>query len=366
MDKEPGVINPEQAFDPETEDSFEDEEDIVWVMPTQEDLEETPVSKHTDELPDEQKIVEYAKKLGEENPGISTAYANFALEVGKYPLLTPDEEKELSKRILDHKDPEAFEKFVMSNLRLAIACVRDIQNRSGNNSILDFMDLVQEAIMGLMIAVDRFDYRKNCRFSTYGIRWIHQRIKRAMAKHKSGISVPGFAGESANVLSKYIDMYRNGKTEDIPEKIRKRVKNLSRINAPTISISEDGEDGAVIDVNRFSPPQSDQSEEDIVTANIFREEFLGKIHDLVKDEPDGDLKFNMLCRRFGFPPYTIPQTLSQIGDEVKRSQEYVRIELDNLIKKFRKSADIKTFYIQWRSDPEVPEEDAPTAKKQKK
>jgi RNA polymerase primary sigma factor len=109
----------------------------------------------------------------------------FLNEAGRYPLLTPDEEVELAKRI-ERGDLEAKDRMVNSNLRLVVSIARKYQGVGQ----LCLLDLIQEGMLGLIRAAEKFDWRKGFRFSTYATLWIRQAIGRALDEHGRSIRVP--------------------------------------------------------------------------------------------------------------------------------------------------------------------------------
>jgi RNA polymerase primary sigma factor len=113
----------------------------------------------------------------------------FFAQARRYPLLTADEEVELAKRI-ERGDLEAKERMINSNLRLVIAQARRYQGHG-----LPMGDLVQEGMLGLIRAVEKFDWRLGYKFSTYGVLWIRQAIQRALHNTGSTIRVPVHIGQ---------------------------------------------------------------------------------------------------------------------------------------------------------------------------
>ena len=118
---------------------------------------------------------------------MATTLESFFKDVGKHKLLTREEEVALSKRI-EKGDKQARDKMIESNLRLAISIAKKYQNKG-----CSLEDLIQESSLGLMRAVDRFDWRRGFKFSTYAVWWIKQAIRRHVSSHSSSIRLPSHA-----------------------------------------------------------------------------------------------------------------------------------------------------------------------------
>ncbi len=108
----------------------------------------------------------------------------FLNEIGRYPLLTADQEISLAKRI-EKGDDEARDEMIRSNLRLVVSIAKRYQGRG-----LSFLDLIQEGMLGLIRGVEKFDWRRGFKFSTYGTWWIRQAIGRAIHNHSRTIRLP--------------------------------------------------------------------------------------------------------------------------------------------------------------------------------
>ena len=140
-------------------------------------------------------------------------------EIGKIPLLNYDEELELAKRILED-DEEAKKKLTESNLRLVVSIAKKYVGRG-----MLFLDLIQEGNMGLIKAVDKFDYTKGFKFSTYATWWIRQAITRAIADQARTIRIPVHMVETINKLirtSRHL-LQQNGR-EPTPEEIAEEME----------------------------------------------------------------------------------------------------------------------------------------------
>jgi len=175
-------------------------------------------------------------------------------EIGKIPLLTPEEEKALAKKVAEG-DEQARRKMIEANLRLVVSIAKRYIGRSSNMSLLD---LIQEGNIGLSKAVDKFNYKKGFKFSTYATWWIKQSITRALADQGRTIRIPVHMVET---ITKYLKAKRSlaqvlGR-EPLPEEIAKEMNKsleeilyLMQISRDTYSLNqsvgggEDDEEGS--------------------------------------------------------------------------------------------------------------------------
>lgn len=184
-------------------------------------------------------------------------------EIAKYPLLKKQEEQELSRLVQEEHDEEARERLTTSNLRLVVNIAKHYRGYG-----LAFLDLIQEGNIGLMKAVEKFDYTKNFRFSTYATWWIKQAIKRAISDIGRTIRVPIYVSEQANKVQKARNDYISKHASEPTVKQLSQLTGLSQakvtetlqliqdpisINA-TVGDDKDGEVGDFIpDNNTLSP-----------------------------------------------------------------------------------------------------------------
>ena len=144
-------------------------------------------------------------------------------EIGRVPLLTPEEEIEYAIRIADD-DEVAKKRLAEANLRLVVSIAKRYVGRG-----MQFLDLIQEGNMGLIKAVDKFDYSKGFKFSTYATWWIRQAITRAIADQARTIRIPVHMVETINKVKKANSqlLHQNGK-EPTPEEIRSEERRVGK------------------------------------------------------------------------------------------------------------------------------------------
>jgi RNA polymerase primary sigma factor len=150
------------------------------------------------ELKSTSELWEETEKFTLDEEALTDATQRYLSEISKYPLLTPEEEKNLAKKA-SQGDLEARERLIKSNLRLVISIAKRYIGRSKG---LTFLDLIQEGNAGLIKAVDRFDWRRGFKFSTFATWWIRQAISRALSDQARTIRLPVHVVETLYKLNK--------------------------------------------------------------------------------------------------------------------------------------------------------------------
>jgi RNA polymerase primary sigma factor len=269
-----------------------------------------------------------ATKLG----GQSTDSVQMYLKaIGKTPLLTSDQEKELAKRI-ERKDKDAKNEFIQANLRLVVSIAKRYVNRTPNLSILD---LVQEGNIGLARAVDKFDYRRGFKFSTYATWWIRQAITRALADQSRTIRIPVHMVET---ISKYSQAKRRltqelGR-EPLPEEISvemdlpiDKVRHIQKISQDVVSLESpvgDNEDDSTL--SEFIPDDKNPDPSQIASQTLLKEQIAEILVSLTPREQ------KILQMRFGLED-GVTHTLEEVGKEFGVTRERIRqIEAKALIR----------------------------------
>ena len=241
-------------------------------------------------------------------------------DIGKVPLLSAEEEIELAKKILEG-DESAKRKLCESNLRLVVSIAKRYSGKNG----MSFLDLIQEGNIGLLKAVEKFDYTKGFRFSTYATWWIRQNITRAKADQDRTIRIPVHMVETINKLgsvSKKLmqELGREPSIEEIAKEMNTTVEKISEIQKiaqdpisleSPIGEEEDSKIGDFIeDESSISPIES-------ATRSMLRNQLLAVIETLTPREQ------KVIRLRYGLDD-GYPKTLEQVGQEFNVTRERIR------------------------------------------
>jgi RNA polymerase primary sigma factor len=245
-------------------------------------------------------------------------------EIGQYPLLNAHMERELAQRILDGDD-EARSILARSNLRLVVSIAKKYVNRSPD---LTLLDLIQEGNLGLFKAVDKFDYTKGFKFSTYATWWIRQAITRALADQSRTIRIPVHMVETiAKYKQKVRELSQHLGRDPLPEEIAaemgievEKIYTIQKINQDTVSLeSPVGEDdderstlGSFIADETISAPDQDAS------RRILSEQMGAILDELSPKER------KILEMRNGLTEDGICYTLEEVGREFGVTRERIR------------------------------------------
>ncbi len=243
-------------------------------------------------------------------------------EIGRYPLLSLKEERELARRI-EKGDKKAKKKLIQSNLRLVISIAKKYL---GKTPYLTLLDLIQEGNLGLFKAVEKYDWRKGFRFSTYATWWIRQAITRAIADQSRTVRLPVHIVEA---LSKYNRVKREllqelGR-EPMPEEIAAemsesvdKIKNFEQVSQGTISLEQpigpQDKEGAL---EQFIEDKKAVTPVDVARLSILRDQIREILQDLTPREQ------KILKMRFGLDG-EVPHTLEEVGKIFNITRERVR------------------------------------------
>ena len=253
---------------------------------------------------------------------LSDSVQMYLKEIGKAPLLKAADERELAKKIIGG-DENARLKFIQANLRLVVSIAKRYVNRSANLSILD---LIQEGNIGLSRAVDKFDYKRGFKFSTYATWWIRQAITRALADQSRTIRIPVHMVET---ISKYTqvkrrltqELGREPLVEEIAVEMEmpvEKIHYIQKISQDVVSLESpvgDSDDDSTLsefikDDKSLTPAQS-------ASQRLLRD----KIREILIDLSEREQK--ILQMRFGLED-GVTHTLEEVGKEFGVTRERIR------------------------------------------
>ena len=253
----------------------------------------------------------------------------FLNEAGRWPLLTKEEEVELAKRI-ERGDAEAKERMINSNLRLVVSIAKRYQGHG-----LSLLDLIQEGIIGLIRAVEKFDWRKGFKFSTYATWWIRQAVQRGIGNKAREIRIPVHILERETKISRAErdltgELGRYPTDEEVAEKAKLPLNQVKEIReAPRIVTSLDkkiGDDGDGAELGELFAMQAPGPDEDADAS--MRAQAVRRVLSQLPDRERAVIEL-----RYGLNNDGTPTSLEEIGRRLGITRERVRqIERDALMK----------------------------------
>jgi RNA polymerase primary sigma factor len=249
----------------------------------------------------------------------------FLRETGRHPLLTAPQEVELAKRI-ERGDMQAKQRMIQSNLRLVVSIAKNYRNQG-----LPFLDLIQEGTLGLIRAVEKFDWRRGYKFSTYATWWIRQAVARALADKARTIRMPVHIVERMQKMHRaertlWATLGREPTLEEIAEEASlplsqaKEVRGAARASSSLDQPIGDQDDATLGDFVAGNDPLPDETVEDTLRSEILAQA-LGAL---------GERERKVIVFRYGLDN-SEPQTLEEIGRRLGLTRERVRqIEVEAL------------------------------------
>jgi RNA polymerase primary sigma factor len=247
------------------------------------------------------------------------ALQQFLNEAGRYRLLTAAQEVELAKRI-ERGDPHAKELMINSNLRLVVSIAKKYQGHG-----LSLLDLIQEGIIGLIRAVEKFDWRRGFKFSTYATWWIRQAVQRGVANKSRTIRIPVHIADREQRIARAErelapKLGRQPTEEEVAKRAKLPLKQVREVRQAARAITSldrpigDESDAALGDLFPSEHPQPDEE----LTVSLQQD----VLHRAVAQLPDRERE--VVKRRYGLNGDRDPASLEAIGRELGLTRERVR------------------------------------------
>jgi RNA polymerase primary sigma factor len=251
--------------------------------------------------------------------GTTDALQLFLNEAGRYPLLTAAEEVELAKRI-ERGDKAAKDKMINSNLRLVVSIAKKYQGHG-----LSLLDLIQEGIIGLIRAAEKFDWRRGYKFSTYATWWIRQAVQRGVANKSRTIRIPVHIVERETKIARaerelVAELARAPSDEELSKRSKlslKQVREVRQAARAVVSLDRpvgEDRDAALGDITAGTAPRTDEEVEVSLTEEA--------LHRAVDDLPERERQIVKL--RYGLDGDQDPKSLEEIGRRLGITRERVR------------------------------------------
>mgnify|MGYP002548715611 FL=1 len=306
-----GDINPEQID--KVFDAFEE----MGVDVLKDDFDEEPDVEELEKVEDIK--VEDINTMNFDGINIDDPVRMYLREIGKIPLLSFDEELELAKRVING-DEEAKQKLAESNLRLVVSIAKKYVGRG-----MLFLDLIQEGNMGLIKAVEKFDYTKGYKFSTYATWWIRQAITRAIADQARTIRIPVHMVETINKLirtSRHLlqQLGREPTPDEIAQEMEipvEKVMEIQKIAQDPVSLETPIGEEDDSHLGDFIQDEDSPAPQDSAAYTLLKEQLEEVMNTLTPREA------KVLKLRFGLEDGRA-RTLEEVGREFQVTRERIR------------------------------------------
>ena len=297
------------------------------------EFDESDVSMDMDDedVPDEKELQDISKLvIGDVK--VNDSVKIYLKEIGKVPLLNAQQEIELAQRIIAG-DEDAKQELINANLRLVISIAKRYAGRG-----MPFLDLIQEGNMGLIKAVEKFDYTKGFKFSTYATWWIRQAITRAIADQARTIRIPVHMVETINKITRaqrqlVQELGRDPTAEEISDRLEgalsaARIREIQRINQEPVSLETPIGEEDDSHLGDFLEDKEVESPSDYTTKSLLKDELNEVMLELT------DRERRVLELRYGLID-NHPRTLEEVGKVFGVTRERIRQIEAKAIKKLR-------------------------------
>lgn len=259
------------------------------------------------------------KMLTQEGLAIDDPVRMYLKEIGKVALLTSEKELELAEKMANG-DEEAKNQLVEANLRLVVSIAKRYVGKG-----MFFLDLIQEGNLGLMKAVEKFDYRKGYKFSTYATWWIRQAITRAIADQARTIRIPVHMVETIHKVSRYSrqlfqEQGHEATAEDIAEKMgmsADKIREIMKVAQDPVSLETPIGEEEDSHLGDFIPDEDSPAPAEAASYTLLKEQLDEVLHTLTPREE------HVIKLRFGLDDGR-PRTLEEVGKEFNITRERIR------------------------------------------
>ena len=309
------------------------EENNVDVIKTSDDIDEDAAIDELEQIEEDEELNREISSLDlsvPEGVSVDDPVRMYLKEIGKVPLLSAEEEIELAKK-MENGDEHAKQRLAEANLRLVVSIAKRYVGRG-----MLFLDLIQEGNLGLIKAVEKFDYKKGYKFSTYATWWIRQAITRAIADQARTIRIPVHMVETINKVAKTSrqllqKLGREPKPEEIAEEMNmpvEKVRDILKVSQEPVSLESPVGEEDDSHLGDFIKDENTATPVDAASYSILREQIEEVLSELTDREQE------VLRMRFGLDDGRT-YTLEQVGKKFNVTRERIRQIEAKAIRKLR-------------------------------